>query len=327
MLALALLAGCSSLREAWPPLPDPAQYAEVVARAQEAYRAAGIDYRKRLVSYEALGDYLNYGTTKYWREGPTLTFDAEGLPKRIYPNGAFYNPVLIAEFALTHHGRYLATGDGTEREQFLRAAAWLLGHQDASGALRYDFAWRYYLTGETFAPGWVSGMAQGMALSVFARAYDVTGDARYLEAGAKALEFLLTPVEQGGTLATLADLDPSLGRYLIFEEYVTEPASYTLNGYMFTLLGLYDWSTLEHPSAATAQRYFTRGLETLRKILPYYDLGGITTYDLGYLTHEAEPHVSISYHAVHIYLLHALYTVTQDPLLQRYRDRWASYVD
>lgn len=84
-------------------------------------------------------------------------------------------------------------------------------------------------------------MAQGVALSALARAYNATKDARYLEAGERSLAFISVEKKDGGAKTSLADLHPSLKGYVYFLEYQTEPDVYTLNGYMFALLGLYDW--------------------------------------------------------------------------------------
>ncbi len=127
-------------------------------------------------------------------------------------------------------------------------------------------------------------------------------------------------------MTTLADLDPNLSEFIFFEEYVSEPANYTLNGYISALLGLYDWAHLPREfdvGQGIAKNYFNEGIETLRKILPYYDMGGISTYDLGYITFDVnQPNISPIYHGVHIYLLHAVHSITGDLIFKEYRDRW-----
>lgn len=76
-----------------------------------------------------------------------------------------------------------------------------------------------------------------------------------------------------------------------------------------------------------AKKYFSEGIKTLEHILPYFDLNGFTAYDLGHITYQKAPHVGIPYHAVHIYLLHALYSVTQNPWFRYCEFVWSSYVD
>lgn len=89
---------------------------------------------------------------------------------------------------------------------------------------------------------------------------------------------------------------------------------------MFTLLGLYDWAT--ETNSAEADKLFKDGIETLDKILPYYDLGTFSAYDLSYITHSRlpylqprAPHIAPRYHAIHIAQLRALSSVTEDKFL------------
>jgi len=68
----------------------------------------------------------------------------------------------------------------------------------------------------------------------------ITKDGRYLHAAENSFQFLTMPQGEGGTLTNMADLNPSLYKYIFFEEYFSKPNGYTLNGFMFTLLGIYD---------------------------------------------------------------------------------------
>lgn len=129
-------------------------------------------------------------------------------------------------------------------------------------------------------------------------------------------------------MTTLADLDESLDAYTILEEYPTEPATYTLNGYMFTLLGLYDWSCVETDTSAIAKEMFEKGIITLEKILPYYDVGGFTAYDLAHLTVEnRKPHISPAYHRYHVAFCKIFYDITGNDTFNEYYLLWKSYVD
>lgn len=42
---------------------------------------------------------------------------------------------------------------------------------------------------------------------------------------------------------------------------------------------------------------------------------------------DREPHIAARYHAVHIYLLHALYDITGEPVFEHYERLWRSYVE
>ena len=117
---------------------------------------------------------------------------------------------------------------------------------------------------------------------------------------------------------------------IFFEEYPTNPHSYTLNGFMFALLGIYDWSqtsALSEDERKSASEYFRRGVETLDLILPLYDFNGMSSYDLSHLTAPGRrPQFTGNYHGVHIELLAAIHSITSDPLLLDYEQKWRSYV-
>ena len=105
---------------------------------------------------------------------------------------------------------------------------------------------------------------------------------------------------------------------------------YTLNGFVFTLLGIYDWSTIDPEaageSAATAGRFFDCGLASVLYTLPYYDVNGMSAYDLGHVLAERPANVQAEYHAIHIQLLNALYSIEPLPGLAEWRDAWMADV-
>lgn len=235
-----------------------------------------------------------------------------------------YNPVTISQFILSEYGK---AKNEDNKVKMLAGVDQLLALQSADGAFRYYFPYRHYTMVARYNPGWVSGMAQGVALSALARAYSTTKDPRMLDHGNRAVEFLKVPKSSGGPLVTLEDLDKSLDNYIFFEEYLTTPNVYTLNGYMFTLLGLYDWA--EVTDSREARSLFKSGMRTLEKLLPYYDIGEFSAYDLSFLTHErpnyltpAKPHAALRYHAVHITELSALSDITGNIIVKSYLEKW-----
>jgi len=311
--------------EHWPSYtPNPAWKA-LAEQAVADYTVQDITYLPYLQTYQTSGDWLNYGATQTWEESTHLHFDSAGVPMILYGNTYQYNPVTVAQFALSMHGKFIR-GLVSSTTLFLNAVDRLLLMQEANGAIPYPFQWTYYLTDQPFEPGWVSGMAQGVALSAFARAYLLTHNPKYLTAGDLAFGFLLTGVSSGGPKDSLSYLDPSLRYRAIFEEYIVAPASYTLNGFMFTLIGIFDWSTMGTVQAAAAANAFSDGLGTLDHILPYYDIGGFTAYDMTHITYQRPPHIGVYYHAAHIYLLHALSSISGDTILSTYEKLWSSYV-
>jgi hypothetical protein len=292
--------------------------------------ASGIqaDYFRgsNLKPYRATGAYPYWSTT--WTAlDPKLQFDANGIPYVNYQGTAAYNPVTVAEFSLLAYNRFIKSSRSEDRNAFLVRSRWLLEHQDTdSGCWFYNFDFNYAAMGETLSKPWISGMAQGLGISVLTRAYYLTGDDHYLNAATRALLPFQKQVEQGGIVRpfTLGPPDSGNAELPFYEEYPTQPIpSYTLNGFMFSLVGLYDLAQTGNQDAASL---FGKGMGTLRVALPLFDLGNGSAYDLSHLVRAPRPvHRDTSYHLVHIVLLNALSTATNDPWLLWYRNHWNSY--
>ncbi len=294
-----------------------------------AYVRQNVDYKRGLVDYRPDGPYFNYGDWVSY-DAPNIRMTAEGLPQVAYADGFFLNAVTLAEFGLMTHGHHLNGTAG--RDDVIRVAHALAAMQSEDGAFRYLFRWRHYLNDDAYEPGWVSGMAQGQSLSLFSRAFRLSGDESLIDAGNRALGFLATPTASGGPMGTLADINPDWARHPYFEEYVLQPQAYTLNGFIYALVGLYDWSSLpegslEPEARARAGDLFQAGVKSLELLIDLYDPGGFTVYDLGYITHEAKPHYSAKYHGTHIYQVDSLARLTNNAKLAQAVMRWKSYVD
>lgn len=325
--------------EQWPDVFIPPTAKAAVDNAHNMWRIEPSNWRAQVTEHTATGDYLNSGmdvcrANEYLRpddEGIFLINVTKGVIKG--QDGWFYDPVLLAQCGLKAHGMWLRTKDRAFLDVALQNGRKLTDIQNDVGAFPYTYQWWYYVTNQMLQEGWTSAMAQGQAMSLFARLYDATEDEAFITAGKKALAYMVTPTTSGGVATTMADLHPSLKDYVFFEEIVTQPRdNYILNGYMFALLGLYDWSKLPTGIAADQSMsadYFERGVKTLERILPYYDMGGMTAYDLTHFTlnNERNLYLSASYHSVHVYQLYAIYSLTKSKVLKETADIWASYLD
>lgn len=280
-------------------------------------------YVSFLQDYKPFGDYLNYGVWRKFTNDGEVVISPSGLPQVRDGDKLYWNTVTLSHFGLTMYGRVLA-GDESARQPFFAAVEKMLELQAPTGGFPYPSRQHRQTT---LPDGWVSAMAQGNALSVFARALRLKNDERYRRAGDLAFANLMTPVEQGGARTSLATLDPSLARYIFFPEYPAQPIDYTLNGYMYALLGVYDWSSTESASRARAAEAFGQGMRTLEKLLPLHDVQGYSTYDLAHLVLKVPPYVAPDYLGIHVHLLHALNSVAPSPVLQRYERQWAAKID
>lgn len=194
-------------------------------------------------------------------------------------------PVAIFQYALGCWDLYLLEKEEKYRKKFLDCAEWTIKTQEATGAWNnFFFAYPEHPYG---------AMAQGEAASVLVRAWTLTKDDVYLSAAKRAIEFMLKPVEQGGT--SQYDND-----HLVLLEYTHLSA--VLNGWIFSLFGLYDICL-----ACSETKYedaLRKTLRTLEETLDKFDRGYWSNYDLD--NHIASPF----YHHLHIAQMKALALVT-----------------
>ncbi|XP_076847032.1 glucuronic acid epimerase a isoform X2 [Brachyhypopomus gauderio] len=205
---------------------------------------------------------------------------------------------------------------------FFSASDWLLRNQDERGS------WPIRVTrklGEGFKalePGWYSAMAQGQAMSTLVRAYHVTRDPVYLIAAMRATAPFKRNSEQHGVKALF------MNRYDWYEEYPTTPSSFVLNGFIYSLIGLYDVAEIAGDKfGREAGVLFSRGLESLKAMLPLFDTGSGTVYDLRHFTLGVAPNLARwDYHTTHINQLQLLASIDSTPIFRDYAKRWKTYL-
>ncbi|GAA3590632.1 hypothetical protein GCM10022419_086570 [Nonomuraea rosea] len=274
-----------------------------------------------ITKHDPRGPWLHFATVDVttWRR---IAIGSDGIPMSTYDFGTFQYPVEVVQYGMENYSKWVVTGDQKYRAKAETVARWLLEHQDAKGGwpVPFDYSYREGLAGELRA-GWYSGMAQGIGAAFLAKMRDKTGESRYGAAALRALVPLRTKVEQGGVLRRFE------GRLDWYEEYPTPTATHVLNGYLFALIGVHDVGELL--GDATAKEMFQRGLRTLDRVLPLYDLSYRTTYDLLHYTRTpatAPNPARWSYHSLHVTQLSALDAITGG----RYsaiEKRWLGYLD
>jgi len=166
-------------------------------------------------------------------------------------------------------------------------------------------------------------MGQGHAISVLARAYYHSGEAKYLQAAIRSLRpFRLSSVK-GGVAAFF------LGKYIWYEEYPTTPSSFILNGFIYSLIGLYDLKSIATgKDAEEASRLFNQGMTSLKNMLTLYDTGSGTTYDLRHFTLKTAPNLARwDYHSTHVNQLLLLNSIDSDPIFITTAERWIGYMN
>lgn len=221
--------------------------------------------------------------------------------------------------------------DEQHSHAFKSAADWLVGNQDTQGGWAVPVERSIADRKLILAPGWHSAMAQGHGISLLTRAFKHFGDEKYLHSAVHALELFKTNSSQGGVRAEF------FGN-VWYEEYPTTPGSFVLNGFLYSLIGLYDLSKIDVPKSGVdgntdiilkiqeAKDLYSTGIRSLKQLLPLYDTGSGTIYDLRHVSLGSAPNLARwDYHAVHVYLLKWIAGIEKDEFLSKTADRWIGY--
>ncbi|XP_070158324.1 D-glucuronyl C5-epimerase B isoform X1 [Polyergus mexicanus] len=209
-------------------------------------------------------------------------------------------------------------------EQFYDAARWFVANQNVTSGGWPNPVKRKVASGMAILePGWYSSMGQGHAISVLARAYHHSGEAKYLQAAIRGLRPFKLSSAEGGVAALF------LGKYIWYEEYPTIPSSFILNGFIYSLIGLYDLKMIATvKDAEEASRLFNQGMTSLKNMLTLYDTGSGTTYDLRHFTLKTAPNLARwDYHSTHINQLLLLNSIDNDPIFITTAERWIGYMN
>ena len=225
------------------------------------------------------------------------------LPVTITDNGKhIYFPIAIAQFGLGAYDLYLDTNDEQYFHLSKKAADWLFENQEDSGA------WNSFGFVTPDYP--YSSMAQGEAVSLLLRVYGETGNKSYLECAKKAVDFMLIPIEKGGTTKYLSN-----DVYLC--EYTDPSLSVVLNGWIFSLWGLFDFYKVTKDESI--KDVYDRSLTTLANTLGMYDCRFWSYYDL------SKNYTSPFYHKLHIAQLDVMYDLTGYDIFNDYKIKWSKY--
>jgi len=207
---------------------------------------------------------------------------------------------------------------------FFHGANWFVRNQDKSGGwpslVVFNKDQKKYPKARELSPGWYGAMCQGQAISVLVRAYLNSGKNEYLAAAEKAIKVFNISSIDGGVKAVFMD------KHVWYEEYPTNPSTFILNGFMYSLLGLYDLKTVKPGSEA--RQLYKSGLESLQALLPLYDSGSGTFYDLRHFTMKTAPKgARWDYHSTHVNQLLTLFSIERNvKLFKETAERWRGYM-
>lgn len=266
-------------------------------------------------SVDQLGEYYMLFAEKADYRG---SFDASGIPQLDYHGhiGLQYNPIAIAQFGLGNYNLWRRTGDAERRNKFFVIADWLASHLEPNAhglpVWNHHFDWEYR---DTLKAPWYSGLAQGQGISVLVRAHKESGEWRYLDAAQQAFASFQRAIDEGGVAFTDESGD------LWFEEYIVSPPTHILNGFIWSLWGVYDYFLATQD--LTAEKLFCHGVRTLLHNLDRYDLGFWSLYEQ---SGTRLPMIASQfYHRLHIVQLRVMHRLTGEEAFARVAGRWEDY--
>ena len=249
-------------------------------------------------------------------------FDEDGIPiNRTYidveDKAYVYFPISIGQMGLSVYHSYLLSKSDRDKKRFLNFAEWFYKSVSIDEALGARWLTDVSLP-QYHNPGpWQSAFAQSRAISILLRGFQLTEEIRYAKYAELALKSFTKPVNQGG-VTSWTDFGP------FYEEYTAEVPTLVLNGMIFSLFGLMDFIRV-FPENILALRLFNEGIQTLENILPEFDLGYWSRYNL--CQADWYPPVdpsTIGYQRLHIAQLKMLHRLTKKESFQHFADKFTS---
>ena len=243
-----------------------------------------------------IAGYYNDLTEKVTKDNPDIL-----VPKCYVDTGEeIYFSIGIFQYGLAAYDLFLKTGEETYKNKLIACADWAVDNQQENGG------WDTFTYKNPEYP--YSSMAQGEGISMLIRSHIVTENEKYMSAVKKAKELMLKPILDGGT-----------ANYRDGEVYLYECTNIplVLNGWIFSLWGLYDYC--KYISDDNAKDTLKATLNSLKKKLPEFDIKYWSKYDDGKCI------CSPFYHKLHIAQLNVMYDLFGDRIYKEYADKWENY--
>lgn len=229
--------------------------------------------------------------------------DGEGIPVTSIADGEkVYFPIAIFQYGLGCYDLFLLTQDSQYKKKFYQIVSWAINHILDNGS------WDCFSNLKSNRYN-VSSMCQGEGASLLFRAYADSEDIKYRYLAEKALDFMLLPMEQGGTAIY------ENGK-LFLEEYPQRKRKSVLNGWIFSIFGLYDASIVNPDKYDLVLK---QTVAALLEDLSQYDMKFWSKYD------QNGSIASPAYHNLHIAQLKVMYELFQEEVFQLYAEKFEVY--
>lgn len=252
----------------------------------------------------------------------SFKLDENGIPMNptyidVSEQDYVYFPITIGQYGLSVFQTYLKTKSEHDKNRFLNIADWFYKNRiddKKSGA--------YWLTHvplpqyQNQGP-WQSAFVQSRGISVLLRAYQLTGNEKFVTIAEQALTPYTKPVSDGG-VTSFTEWGP------FYEEYTAAVPTLVLNGMVFSLCGVHDFIRV-FPENELARQLFDQGIQTLINILPVFDLTYWSRYNLCRADwYPAVDPATVNYQRLHIVQLNMLYRLTNNEIFNQYAKKFKS---
>lgn len=247
-------------------------------------------------------------------------FDENGIPINktyidITDKEYVYFPISIGQMGLSVFHTYLKSKSDKNKQRFLKFADWFYENAEITENLGVQWLTDVALPQYNNPGPWQSAFSQSRGISILLRGYQLTNAQKYADRATDALKSFTLPVDEGGVTSFTA-----WGPF--YEEYTAAFPILVLNGMIFSLCGIYDYVRF-FPEDTISRKLFDDGIETLKNILPEYDMGFWSKYNLCKSSSypEIDP-ATIGYQRLHITQLNMMYSLTGEKIFQEYAQKF-----
>jgi len=198
--------------------------------------------------------------------------DEQGVPVVFWgaARKATASPVNIVLYGLGSHDVFIRTRNEKYQTQLKQVLSWLATHYVPLGQ---GISWANQNDIPAFGlkSPWFSGIIQGLALSLFVRAYQLDQSEQWATLAYQTWKGFHVPVSAGGFYREVAG-------GVIYEECPGPELDCVFNGMCCSLIGL--WEAWRSGLIVDAETDFQTGLRGLHTYLPQFDHAGWSLYSL-----------------------------------------------
>ena len=259
---------------------------------------------------ESLHPYLyKYAKTPPYRS--VMRLDSNGIA-RVWgrETGIVYRPAFVAMHGCSHLSEYLLSGGREHLDIFLNQVEWLEKHAvlRADGAVVWPHDFDMQEGPVRLRAPWVSSYAQGHVISALVRGWRITRRPRLLELLQGSARVFELDCEHNGVRVEAEG-------HVVYTEVPGLPAPGIMDGFMRSLLGLYDLYV--ETGDRKVWELFGQGVEGLRHFLPRWDYRRKWS-----LYSNAEYLCPPAYHCLNRMLLTVLARLTGESYFTEYAEAW-----